>query len=310
MKMEDGKDEKPQGGSRLTAILILIALTAASIVFAVLCIHGANVAFLSRNTVLFSILAGVLLCGAFGVSVWFVHTGKQTLFKTALSVFIFVLFCLLVIFILQKTGFFNVIKDSASLQKYLEHAGAWMPILYIALQYLQVVILPIPSVVSTVAGLALFGSFWTMIYSLIGILLGSLTAFFIGRKLGHKAVVWMVGKDTLEKWQNKLKGKDNLFLTVMFLFPLFPDDVLCFIAGLSSMSSTYFIIMIVVSRILAIGTTCYSLDFIPLNTWWGLLIWGVLIAVFAVVFVLVYKNMDKIHAFLSKRFHFFKKNKK
>ena len=203
-----------------------------------------------------------------------------------------------------------MIRDAESLQKYLENAGAWMPLLYILLQYLQVVVLPIPGIVSTVAGVALFGSFWAMIYCLIGIVLGSLTAFLIGRKLGNKAVSWMVGEETLKKWQKKLKGKDNLFLTLMFLLPLFPDDVLCFIAGLSTMSFGYFTGMIVVSRVLAISATCYSFDFIPFNTWWGLLIWGVLIAVTAVGFILVYKNLDRIQSVLSKRFKVFRKKNK
>ena len=177
-----------------------------------------------------------------------------------------------------------------------------MPILYIVLQYLQVILLPIPTVVSTVAGLALFGPFKTIIFSLIGIILGSITAFFIGRKLGYKAVAWIVGKETLDKWQKKLKGKDNLILTIMFMLPLFPDDVLCFIAGLSSMSNRYFVIMIILARAVGITGTCYSFDFIPFNTWWGLLIWGVFLSAIVIAFILVYRNMDKIQKFL-KRFH-------
>lgn len=119
----------------------------------------------------------------------------------------------------------------------------------------------------------------------------------------------MVGEDTLSKWQKKLKGKDNILLTLMFLLPVFPDDILCFIAGLSSMSTLYFIIMIVISRILAVTTTCYSIDLIPLNTWWGLTVWGVIFLVLIVGFIAIYKNLDKIQAGLSKRFKIFRKKK-
>ena len=289
------------------SILTFIVLTAACIVFAVLCIHYTQIAFINKHVILFSILSAVLLAVLCGFSVWLVLKKKETLAKTLISVYIFILFCLVLIFILQITGFFNVIKDEQSLQKYLEKSGAWMPFVYILLQYLQVVILPIPSVVSTVAGVALFGPFKTVIYSYIGIWLGSVTAFFIGRKLGYKAVAWMIGEDTLKKWQKKLKGKDNLILTLMFLLPVFPDDVLCFIAGLSTMSNGYFLTMISISRILSISTTCYSVDLIPFNTWWGLLIWAVLIIAFVVVFTLIYKNLDKIQNALAKRFKVFRK---
>ena len=175
-----------------------------------------------------------------------------------------------------------------------------MPISYIILQYLQVIILPVPSIVSTVAGLALFGSFWTMVYSFIGIILGSLTAFFIGRKLGYKAVAWMVGKETLDKWQKRMKGKDNLILTMMFILPLFPDDVLCVVAGLSSMSNRYFLCMITLARGIGIACTCYSFNFIPFNTWWGILIWLFLISAVVMVFILINKHIDNVQKFFKR----------
>lgn len=296
--------------SALSCTLIFFVLTIVCVVFSTLVFFNSAKPFFVRHATLISALTAAFFCLLCGFCVWLTLKGKEVLSKTLLSVYIFAAFCLILCYILQKTGFFTVIRDAESLQKYLENAGAWMPLLYILLQYLQVVVLPIPGIVSTVAGVALFGSFWAMIYSLIGIVLGSLTAFLIGRKLGNKAVSWMVGEETLKKWQKKLKGKDNLFLTLMFLLPLFPDDVLCFIAGLSTMSFGYFTGMIVVSRVLAISATCYSFDFIPFNTWWGLLIWGVLIAVIAVGFILVYKNLDRIQSVLSKRFKVFRKKNK
>ena len=65
--------------------------------------------------------------------------------------------------------------------------------------------------------------------------------------------------------------------------------------------------MIVVSRILQISVTCYSIDLIPFTTWWGLLIWVVFFAVVLAGFVIVYKNIDKIQEWITRRF---KKNKK
>lgn len=288
-------------------IFAFIVLTATCIVFAVLCLRNTTYAFIAKYATLFSILASVLLFLLCAASVWFVVLHKDALTKTAISIYIFLLFCLVLVFILQKTGFFALVRDETAFKEYLETKGTWMPVLYVILQYLQVVILPIPSVVSTLAGVALFGPFKTIVYSLIGIILGSITAFFIGRKLGYKAVAWMIGKDELKKWQKRLKGKDNLILTVMFLLPMFPDDVLCFIAGLSSMSNRYFLIMIVVSRIISVTTTCYSIDLIPFDTWWGLLIWAILFLAIVTTFVLIYKNLDKIQEKIHEKFG---KNKK
>jgi uncharacterized membrane protein YdjX (TVP38/TMEM64 family) len=271
-------------------------------VLSVLCVHNTAYPLIARFRVLFSVLVSILLSVFCALAVWCAVSGKQTLSKTAVSVYLFLLFCLLLIYIFQKTGFFALVKDETAFREYLQTKGKWMPVLYIVLQYLQVVILPIPSVVSTLAGVALFGAFKTIVYSLIGIILGSITAFFIGRKLGNKAVSWMIGQEELNKWQKRLKGKDNFILTVMFLLPMFPDDVLCFIAGLSSMSNKYFLIMIVLSRIVSVSTTCYSINFIPFNTWWGLLIWGVLFALIIVSFIWIYKNLDKLQNKFQQKF--------
>lgn len=293
----------------LTGVLSFLFLTAITLVFSVLCVYRSELSFVQEKRALFAVISCVLTICAFGFSVWSVATRREMLYKIMLSVFGFVIFCLVLLFILQMIGFFQIVKDAESLQAYIAKAGAWMPLLYILLQYLQVVLLPIPGTLSTVVGVALFGPFRATLYSLLGIILGSFTAFFIGRKFGYKAAIWLVGEDTLLRWQKKLKGKDNLVLTLMFLLPMFPDDVLCIIAGLSSMSTRYFLTMISIARVLAIVTTCYSVDIIPLNTWWGLLTWGILLAVFAVAFILIYKNMDKLQKWLAKKFNFFKKNK-
>ncbi len=277
-------------------LLVFVGLTLTSILFSILCLYQSKVKFIQSNRIWLIAMAVFLLYVYCGISFWFVLQGKQMAIKTSISIYIFLLFCLILLFIFQKTGFFKLVNSSEGLQSYLEKSGAWMPILYIILQYLQVILLPIPSVVSTVAGIALFGPLKTVAYSLIGILLGSITGFVIGRKLGGKAAAWIVGKENLKTWRKKLRGKDNFILTAMFLLPLFPDDVLCFIAGLSSMTTRYFLIMVFITRTIGIFGTCYSFNFIPFNTWWGIMIWAVLIAFVIAAFILFSKYSDRVQA--------------
>ena len=212
--------------------------------------------------------------------------GKEVLAKTCFLAEILLLLAAVVFFVIIKTGFIEIVRDED-----------------IAVQFLQVVILPIPSTVTVVAGSALFGPLLGSVYSLIGILLGSFTAFAVGRFAGYRVVAWLVGKETLDKWLDKIKGKDKIFLSAMFVLPVFPDDVLCFVAGLSSMSFCLFAVVIVLSRILAIFTTSYSVSLIPFDTWWGLLIWGLIAAAVVIVFFLLYKKSDAILQFIHKLFH-------
>lgn len=237
------------------------------------------------------------------VDLVFYFLKKQIVYKCCIIAYILCDFLLIGLFVLLKTGFLDVMRDEGNFESYLERAGAWMTALFISLQFLQVVILPIPSTVTVVAGAALFKPFWGSIYSLIGIVLGSLVAFLIGRYAGTRVVSWMVGKETLDKWLKKIKGKDKLLLTAMFLLPVFPDDVLCFVAGFSSMSIWYFLVVILISRVLAIFTTSYSITLIPFDTWWGILIWAVLLALVVVLFVFLYKKSDAILGWFEKKFH-------
>ena len=88
----------------------------------------------------------------------------------------------------------------------------------------------------------------------------------------------------------------------MFLFPFFPDDVLCFVAGLSSMSIGYFSVMIIICRLISVFITAYSLNgnIIPYNTWWGLTIWGIIIILTIILTIYLYKNGEKIDNYFKK----------
>ena len=229
--------------------------------------------------------------------------GKEVLAKTCFLAQVLLLLAAVIFYVIIRTGFIEVIRDEEEFRAFLERAGVWMSLVFIALQFLQVVILPIPSTVTVVAGSALFGPLLGSIYSLVGILLGSFTAFAVGRFAGYRVVAWLVGKETLDTWLKKIKGKDKIFLSAMFVLPVFPDDVLCFVAGLSSMSFGLFALVIVISRILAIFTTSYSVSLIPFDTWWGLLIWALIAVAVVVVFFLLYKKSDVILERIHKLFH-------
>lgn len=300
-KLKDKKTLKGGWKKKFFFLSAFFIFSLSCIIFSSLVLNEVRSVFIQTHFWWLSLLSGAVFIACFLLSAFFIFYEKESLIKTSLSLYLLILFCLVFVYVLQITGFFTVFNDVEKLQEYLKQVGAWMPIAYIALQFLQVVILPIPGIVSTAAGVAIFGALLTAIYSTIGILSGSFLAFYIGRKWGNKAVSWMIGEETLDKWQKKLKGKDNLFLTLMFLLPLFPDDVLCFIAGLSTMSNVYFTIMIIITRIISIFATCFSVDFIPLNTWWGITLWAVFFVGVILVFVLLYKRMDKIQAWIKRK---------
>jgi uncharacterized membrane protein YdjX (TVP38/TMEM64 family) len=75
---------------------------------------------------------------------------------------------------------------------FLKHTvAAWgwaAPVVFVAIQALQVIISPIPGEITGPVGGALFGTLWGVIYSTIGLTVGTLFCFWVGRKWGEPLV--------------------------------------------------------------------------------------------------------------------------
>ena len=68
------------------------------------------------------------------------------------------------------------------------------------------------------------------------------------------------------------------------------------------MTTKYFSVVIVVSRVLVVFGTSYLFGLIPLTTWWGLLIWGVFILVILLAFLCMLKNREKLEKLFTEKF--------
>lgn len=264
-----------------------------------------------HRTLLVSLVMGLMFIVMLCSLIFFIFEFKS-LYRLAICLIVCLLILSGIFFAVCATGFIKDMTSIEALREYIESSGNWAVWVFILFQFLQVVILPIPSTVTVMAGVALFGPLKCSLFSFIGIFIGSVLAFGIGRWLGYKVVSWIVGKEDLDKWLKKIKGKDYLILSIMFLLPLFPDDVLCFIAGLSSMTWGYFLVMIFVTRALSITLSAYSFDTIPFTTWWGILCWALIISAVVALFWLVCKYSDKIDWFIKNKLGFknLKKRKK
>ena len=194
------------------------------------------------------------------------------------AVVIFLTFAVAFLFVLKKTGVSEFFSDAQDLIAFLRKFGMYTVPVFIAIQFFQVVILPVPSLITVMAGVFLFGPFLGAVYSSVGIVGGSVCAFYLGRKLGIKAVYRLVGKRNADRVLSFMEGKDVFLLTVAFLLPFFPDDALCFVAGISSVSQKRFIMIVFITRVTAVFFASYSLtnSLIPLNTWWGIVLWALL----------------------------------
>lgn len=235
---------------------------------------------------------------------------KKTIKRLIISIVIIALLIGIFALIFKALGVFDLSREQ--LQEKIARAGALGPLIFILLSFLQVTFVPIPSVITILAGNYVFGFALSFVYSLIGILLGSIFAFFLGRKIGRPFVNWIFNdKETVDYYLNNLKGKEIVVLFFMFLLPLFPDDALCSIAGIMPISYPLFIVMQLITRSTSILATLLFMsgEIIPYHGW-GLVVLIIIGIASIILFIIAYKNSEKINNALLKFSDKFTKKKK
>lgn len=288
----------------LLYIIFISMLGIMAIVFTVLYIDTFNSGFFANYKTLITAVSVSIISVITVLTITFFKFEKKFVYKLFLLSIIIVVVSLISLFVLKRTGFLEKINSVDEFREYIASFGNSAVLLFILIQFLQVVVLPIPSFITVGAGVLLFGALKGSIFSVTGIILGSVVAFLIGRIFGFKVAKWLVGEDSLNKGLKAIKGKDKIVLTFMFLFPFFPDDVLCFVAGITTMSPLFFIIMIIIARLITVFASSYSINnsIIPYNTWWGILLWIVFFVITIVITILIYKYGEKIENNILKKF--------
>lgn len=150
--------------------------------------------------------------------------------------------------------FFN----ATELRQWIAGFGVWAPLVFIALQALQVVAAPIPGqVVAVVAGY-LFGALWGTVYSLTGVMIGSAIAFSVSKRYGRPAVERLIADDLLESFDGLVEQAGLPGLFVFVVIPGLPDDVVCFFAGLTPLRLVPFLLVLLLGRFPAYALATYA----------------------------------------------------
>lgn len=135
----------------------------------------------------------------------------------------------------------------------------WRGILvFIGIQMLQVVVAMIPGELVQIAGGYIYGAWLGTVYSLIGIVTGSVIVFFISRLLGYPLVRLLVPAAHLEKFKfmiNSKRSEAGMFL--LFLIPGIPKDIVTYIAGITPIRPLLFFTIITIGRFPALLGSSY-----------------------------------------------------
>lgn len=144
----------------------------------------------------------------------------------------------------------GIFESQASFNKYIIRIGIWGPVVFILIQAIQVVIPILPGAIGCIVGVIAFGPIYGFLYNYVGICIGSIGAFLLSKNYGIHLVKNVVKPKTFDKyigWLEKGKKFDKLFAVAIFM-PVAPDDFLCYLAGVTSMSLRKFTTIIILCK--------------------------------------------------------------
>lgn len=158
--------------------------------------------------------------------------------RSLLSLIAFpLLICAIVaVFLIFRGEILGFLKDRDALRSWILGLGAWGPAAFIGLQVLQVVVFVVPGEVVQIVGGYVFGFWLGSLYTIVGIALGTFFNFYVGRILGRPFVESVFDREKIEGIERVTgsgKGAAGFFL--LFLIPGIPKDVLCYVAGMSTL---------------------------------------------------------------------------
>ena len=164
-------------------------------------------------------------------------------------------------------GIFSIPAINNFFMGLISGSSGWLAYLFVWLiMFLQVTILNIPAY-SVLAACTSIGMktldivFISVVLS--AYMVGCILAYWLGRWFGKRAVKWCAGsEEDYDKWSSVLNSKGKIWYFLTVLFPFFPDDILCLVAGAVKFNFGLYTIMNFVGRGIGLVTTILTLSLI------------------------------------------------
>ena len=136
---------------------------------------------------------------------------------------------------------FQIIQDQEAVSTYLQGYGSLGPIILFGLLIAQVFIAIIPGHALMVTAGYAYG-IWGLFVTLTSTILGSQIAFLIAHKYGRSLIYRLASPELIERWDKVARHQGIIFYFFSFVLPVFLSDLMCYVAGLGTISPKRFFI--------------------------------------------------------------------
>ena len=195
----------------------------------------------------------------------------------------------------------SLVGDQDAVSAYLQSYGAWGPVALAVAQLLQVLIAVIPGHVFLIAAGYVYGFWPGLLLNMVCIVAASQLAFALARWAGRPVVDRLADQETLDKWYAIGEKQGFTFFTIAFVLPVFPTDMMNFVAGLTGITGLKFLAANILGRFpSAVILTMIGAYGIQFTTWH----WAAIGLFAASVFIagrIVVGRIERRHALATKR---------
>jgi uncharacterized membrane protein YdjX (TVP38/TMEM64 family) len=145
------------------------------------------------------------------------------------------------------------VGDREALTASFDHLGYWGSGVLFLLLVLQVFVAVIPGHALIFAGGYVYGFAASFAITWASTVLGSQIAFLIARKAGRPVVNRLASPVVIGRWDRLAKHQGLVFYLFAFILPIFPSDLMCYVAGLGTISPRRFFIANLLGRMVVAG---------------------------------------------------------
>ena len=155
--------------------------------------------------------------------------------------------------------------DNEILLTKIKSFGLLAPLCFILIQIVQVVLPVTPGGASCLVGVMAFGAVGGFIYNYVGLVLGSICSFLLSRKFGMSIINKLFKEKDIKKALDKINNsKYDLIFFLIILLPGLPDDLFCYISGITKMSLKKFTLIILICKPLTLLVYSICFQFFPI----------------------------------------------
>ncbi len=126
------------------------------------------------------------------------------------------------------------VEDPEQFRSFILGFGIWAPLGVVLLHTFQTTFSIIPSQITTVLAGFIFGPLG-LLYSLIGAIVGSAFVFLLSQRYGERLALRIFQKRELRHFHHFFRHRKSWALFLARVMPLFPNDIVSFVAGLTNM---------------------------------------------------------------------------